>query len=836
MATDGRDQRDLVLAPGEYAHIMDKTKGQIVTYVGPNRASLSTTDEPIKFDQKAKRFTRTDNTEQAIQAAVTAPEGYYILLKNPAKENIHPVPGTPGASPVLEIGHKIVVHGPASFVPWPGQMTKVVKGHHLRSNQYVLVRVYDEKSARENWRSTVAKTVGSSSDAPTDLPVQAEDLTTGKNIVIKGTDVSFYMPPTGVEVVPDQEGNFVRNAVTLERLEYCVLIDEDGNKRNVRGPAVVFPEPTEVFKTIDVMKDGRPVTTRKFRAYELTENSGIHLKVIAEYQDGEGQQKVGDELFITGKEQMIYFPREEQAIVKYGGQEIHYAIAIPKGEARYVMNRNTGDIRLEKGPVVFLPDPRKEVVVLRVLEPKICELLYPGNQEALQKNLDRLGKASTSAVLAVAAAAPAAFYAEGLIGSATASLVDDTMGGRGLRGAAAKDFGGDAFERNQQYTPPRTITLNSKYDGAVTTRIWSGYAIMLVSKDGTRRVVEGPQTVLLGYDEDPQVLKLSTQTPKSGKSPIRTVFLRTKGKVSDILEVETSDYCKVSLRVAYRVAFEGDKNQWFDIEDYVGFLADHMRSRLRAGVVKQSIQDFYGNPIEILRDIVLGKPDEKGKRPGLLFEENGMKIYDLDVLDTKIEGELEKRLIKAKQDSFDHGLAIEAKQRDLEFSKKTSAIETELASLSIEVVKAKLERDLEQIKARAQTEDANRNLQDREEMFNVEKQKYAAERNRIIAAQKTEADKASQDLKIEFIKTEVEAFVRKGEAISPDLIKALDTFGERVVVERLVQAMGPLSLLGGTSVADIVKKMFAGTKLADIGLAATNGVSAIASAASQPQS
>ena len=29
-------------------------------------------------------------------------------------------------------------------------------------------------------------------------------------------------------------------AVTLERLEYCILLDEDGNKRYIRGPAVVF--------------------------------------------------------------------------------------------------------------------------------------------------------------------------------------------------------------------------------------------------------------------------------------------------------------------------------------------------------------------------------------------------------------------------------------------------------------------------------------------------------------------------------------------------------------------------------------------------------------------
>ena len=54
----------------------------------------------------------------------------------------------------------------------------------------------------------------------------------GKNMIIQGTDVSFYIPPTGIEVVPDRRGQYVRDAV-LERLEYCILLNEDGNKRYI---------------------------------------------------------------------------------------------------------------------------------------------------------------------------------------------------------------------------------------------------------------------------------------------------------------------------------------------------------------------------------------------------------------------------------------------------------------------------------------------------------------------------------------------------------------------------------------------------------------------------
>ena len=39
----------------------------------------------------------------------------------------------------------------------------------------------------------------------------------------------------------------MRDALTLERLEYCILVDQNGKKRYERGPQVVFPEPTEAF-------------------------------------------------------------------------------------------------------------------------------------------------------------------------------------------------------------------------------------------------------------------------------------------------------------------------------------------------------------------------------------------------------------------------------------------------------------------------------------------------------------------------------------------------------------------------------------------------------------
>ena len=74
----------------------------------------------------------------------------------------------------------------------------------------------------------------------------------------------------------------MRDAVTLERLEYSILLDESGNKEYKKGPDVVFPTPTQKFFT---RKGEAGEECRKFRAFELQSTNGIHVKVIAAYED-----------------------------------------------------------------------------------------------------------------------------------------------------------------------------------------------------------------------------------------------------------------------------------------------------------------------------------------------------------------------------------------------------------------------------------------------------------------------------------------------------------------------------------------------------------------------
>jgi major vault protein len=403
--------------------------------------SLSQSDKLVRFDTKTKSFVQC-SYDRAKYLFTTIPENWYAILKNPVKDNKHPKTGTANTLPEdVLVGQKINVRGPESFALYPGQMAKVIRGHALRSNQYLLARVYEAASANSH--------KGEIRDAEGNIVETKSNYVNGQILVIKGTEISFYIPPTGIEVVAidNNDGNgYIRDAITLERLEYCILKDEDGNKRYVHGPEVVFPKPTESFVS-------SPKGGYVFRAIELSKITGIYVKVIAEYKDDDGTvHPVGEELFITGNDQMIYYPRPEHAIINYDNKITHHAIAIPEGEGRYIMNRLTGEIKTVKGPSMYLPDPRTEVVVKRKLTKRQCELWYPGNNEVLAYNLNLTEKAVEKSLKPDLDSF--SFLASTSLDSTLANLE-----------AKAN------ISRGTSYTKPRTTTLDNKLDGVVSVDV-----------------------------------------------------------------------------------------------------------------------------------------------------------------------------------------------------------------------------------------------------------------------------------------------------------------------------------------------------------------------------
>jgi major vault protein len=794
--SSSNQQRDIILSPNEFVFVQNSTNGIIRTYTGPMTLTISAQDYLVRFDVKTKQFYSVKNPQEAKQLFVSPPENWYVVLKNPTTNASFPEIGKASISPELRTGRKININGPTSFALYPGQMAKVIKGHSLRSNQYLLARVYEAESANNS--------EGEMLDAEGNKITSEKNYVNGQILVIKGTEVSFYIPPTGIEILPinnDTFNGYIREAVTLERLEYCILKDEDGNKRYVHGPEVVFPEPTEQFVS-------SPKGGLIFKAIELSPISGIYVKVIAEYTEDDVVHPVGEELFITGKDCMIYYPRPEHAIINYDGKIVHHAIAIPEGEGRYIMNRLTGKIDTVRGPAMYLPDPRTQVVVKRKLTASQCALWYPGNNDALAYNNSLNEKATEKNVSK----------------AITMSLTNGTMASNSVTDSLAFLEANANISRGTSYTKPRTITLDNKYDGVVSIDVWTGYAVDVVSKNGNRKVVVGPCTILLDYDQTLEVLELSTGKPKSTDDVIKTVFLRHENnKISDIIKIETKDFVHGAIKLSYCVNFDNSySDKWFNIDNYVKYLCDRERSLIKRLAKNYTIEEFYQNYVDLVRNLAIDK--ENGSE-GRFFEENGMRVYDCEVLGLDIENEYEEMLNDHQTEIIRKGLQLSNATAQIKLTEELSRVE----KLEHELESQKLihRMNLQEVEAKRKLEIQNEVNRLKEAETLAEKQAEADMQvliDEVHAAQmlrekKTKDAKLNYETRMANIEKAkqmayAEAAVKIIEAISPDLTAAMNSKTNTETVAAIAKAISPYALAGDNeTLSDVINKITRGTPL-----------------------
>ena len=814
-----RQSKDLVLAPNEFCFIQNKTSGAIKTYTGPTTSTISQQEALVIFDTRSKQFREVSNFEDAKQLFISAPENWYVILKNPTESNTHPEAAKGVPSPDLQVGRKVNVRGPVSFSLFPGQMAKVIRGHALRSNQYLLARVYEADAASVN-KGEILDAEGKVVEKTNSTYVN------GQILVIKGTEVSFYIPPTGIEVIPvdnDDKKGYVREAVTLERLEYCILKDEDGNKRYVHGPEVVFPKPTETFVT-------SPKGGFIFRAIELSAISGIYVKVIAEYKDNEGTSAevvhpIGEEMFITGNDQMIYYPRPEHAIINYDGKLTHHAIAIPEGEGRYILNRLTGEIKTVKGPAMYLPDPRTEVVVKRKLTRSQCDLWYPGNQAVLEYNdclTEKYVEKSTAT----------ADCLNNLTAYCTATSYTST-----LANLEAKAN----ISRGTSYTKPRTVTLDTKLDGVVSIDVWTGYAVNVISKSGERKVVCGPQTVLLDYDQDLERLEFSTGRPKTTDRLVKTVYLRHENnKISDVITLETKDFVRASIKVSYCVDFDKEHmDKWFAVDNYVKYLCDRVRSLLKRAAKDYTIYEFYQNYSDIVRNVTLGLPMDdtsaicEGPHAGhRFFSENGMFVHDVEVLGIDVQKDVENLILDKQTDMIRQVLELADAQREAEIAEALSIAEKAKQELRTQELLNKMELQKKEAETKLAIQAEINRKQEAEDQakkkaeadmqalvdlvadanIRRENAKHEAEMTRRSAENLIAETHAREMAHIEADKQTAYANTVKSiiETISPDLIAALEMGGRCDLMSALAEHMSPYAIANGESVVETTQKLLNG--------------------------
>ena len=304
--------------------------------------------------------------------------------------------------------------------------------------------------------------------------------------------------------------------------------------------------------------------------------------------------------------------------------------------------------------------------------------------------------------------------------------------------------------------------------------------------------------------------------------------------MSDYIRVQTKDYVDIDIKVSYCVNFlEEYKDKWFCVENYVKYMTDRMRSMLKREVKKYDVHEFYANSTDIVRNVVLGKVsgngkgEDKKKYDGRLFKENGMLVYDVEVLKIDVDSDIAEMLEAHQREMIEKAMLLndaeakiklveaiaEADQKEAEVAKakRLHSIETKNIIETEEFAKAQaLEaKKRAAAQAKAEAELALQNI-----LNKIEEEKLAR-------------DKAANDAKVALQKEleAIEAAKQKAYAdtikeimasVSPDLVAALSTKANAELLTEATKNLSPLAIARGESVADTVNTLMRGTSLEGI--------------------
>lgn len=666
-------QREMVLAPNEYAFVLDRTSGHVNVFRGPHKEALSTDMRPVIWQDG--RFVESDaeDISSAVRPFTRATEEQYVVLRNPqVGDGDKDKEMTLGKnSPVtLQTGKTVIRRGPVEFPLWPGQETEVIDGHQLHEDEYLRIRVSGPvapadatslwKVVREDWRHTTEpqpQAEQKTAEKPDEvsakpLPPEAS-FPFGAEYIVRGDKIQFFIPPTGVTVLPfDASKRFVRRGIRLAADEYAMLVNRVGRVSYVYGPATVIPCVDQEFKNAP---NGQPV----FKAMAIDENSGVLLRTLAEMTVADARQRVpgavmvcesssesksnlppGTQL-VVWKENRLVFPADGIEIVRGFG-----AVHIHSGTARYLKDLTKGTTHVVRGEKLYLADPRTEEFVERKLSAQEIELWFPQ-------------------------------------GDHLPSLVP-----------------------------------------CITVPQGTAAMVLGVGEDGqvTRKVLVGHTVHFLGWDETLAVLKISGSRPgqpKDWKNGVKVCFLWTTGnRINDCMIGRSRDDCEFTLEYTLTVDFDRTRSDdWFNVDDYVYLVCDEVRSRLLGALLAYPVGDIATNFVGLVRDIVLGKKEGAEHRPGIEFVRCGAKLVDINVRSFKInDAALEASLKKLQQVAVSDSIRTREALATLEGERQRGEIERERLIISLVLKKAQIDSAVQSVEAEQEkqrrTEEAARRTEE----------------------------------------------------------------------------------------------------------------------------
>ncbi len=866
---------------------LNQTSGEILTHVGPTEFTPSANDRIVRANNRGG----FEQAQMEARPFILARDGEYVIITNPVTDipddghlNGNWVPGG-NKEKSLRLGTTMVIPGPCAFPMWPGQTAEVRQAHKLSANHYLIVEVvakvdesaryYDLVKRSAELSSVVIDITDAARDESDDETPEATEasskrsLRIGQRIVIQGRHTEFFIPPSGIEVVPNIEESdsrsdsgdgistlpaaateelakllnqvsgglttrqfsvlknelrhrqdlttgqravmltalddawgeraaerrrkydrrqsqhaidpYARKAVILGPKHFCILFDADGNPRIVKGPARVFPGPADTFMY-------RGSRRRVYQAYELGETQALWLRIIspitrealaARLPKGTELKKatyeVGDEMLIRGLPS-VFFPFIEAEILNPNTRDPH----VGNDHENVIINA----VGIDQKSGVYVRD--RGTGMVKMIRGETSYLVDPRSEEHVHRRVP-----NEKWNLWIAHAEP------------------------------HKQQGRDVV------TP-----------WALSITIPNNEAVLITSRHG-RRVAIGPRTELLEYEEQLTALRLSKGHVKDGSQTVTTCFLRIHGgRFCDTLDLESSDFVKIRVRLGLSGHFGGEPERWFNVEDPVKLLADTVRARLGEAARGEPAIKLLTELPKIVRAALFGENED------WTFTENGMVVEAADVLQvTIIDKSLSETFASVQREAVALQLKDRQLSRRLESTRLRDSIDQEEHTIQRESQRRMSETallearethrlELQKLLDAAEREDK---LQERkhqrgevETKFHLRQQAAGSEaraKNRLVDAEaEAKANdqlntvrqahaRAMAEIERKTAEAMASADATRLKAIERELVGALHAAADSEVMKAAAENMNLVALLGGKSPAELLSQLLKGTPL-----------------------
>lgn len=197
-----------------------------------------------------------------------------------------------------------------------------------------------------------------------------------------------------------------------------------------------------------------------------------------------------------------------------------------------------------------------------------------------------------------------------------------------------------------------------------------------------------------------------------------------------------------------------------------------------------------------------------------------MEVLGLEIGDKIIAEQLQL----AQRQTIQDALKLATSKRQLTLAEEQESITQKLSEIQAvtKVQQAKLQKKImdEQIVVvltQLQQEVAthkSRQLVETEKQIVIDiGNQSELDRNKLGAEQEIVIQSNELDLKLKQLEEETKNLAERTKAVTPDLIAALQRFGDQSLVEKMADSMAPMALLGGKSVAEVLGKLLQGTGL-----------------------